>query len=52
MDVTLEPAEIDHLHPDQINMVVLFWYLAKTDATVAYTGQFTFYMVSESHGHV
>ena len=38
-------------------MAVCFWYLVKRDwdctgATVAYTGEFTFYKVSVKHGHV
>ena len=42
---------------DQINMAVLFWYLVKRDAvfvscSVAYTGQVTFFKVTETHGHV
>ena len=43
---------------DQINMVVFFWYLVKSDLsctrvhTIAITGQVTFYRVPEKHGNV
>ena len=36
MNVTLEPGEIDHLHPDQINMAAFFWYLTRSEASVHY----------------
>ena len=46
-----------YIQPDQINMAVVFLYLAESDTsvrfcTVAYTGQITFYKVQETHNHV
>ena len=50
-------AKMGDIQPDQINIVVLFWYLVKSNAsvrycTVAYTGQVTDNKVPEPHGHV
>ena len=44
-----------NIQPDQIYMTVLFWYLAKSDAsvrycTVAYTRHVKFYKVPEKYG--
>ena len=49
--------KVTMLQPDQINMAVCFWYLAKGTCPVyatlqAYTGQVTLYKVPEIHGHV
>ena len=46
-----------YIQPDQINMVVFFWYLVKIDCTVytivhAYIGQIIFYKVLKQHGHI
>ena len=54
--ITVGTERVIQVQPVQLNMA-MFWYLLKSGlslhfCTLAYTGQVTFDLVLETHGHV